>query len=204
MKAFFGKIFLKILGWKINFDLPKEVFEKCVLVASPHTSNWDYPIAISAMAVMKVRMRYTIKKEWMRFPLRLLFGPLGGIGIDRRQKKEGDKRLSMVEAIAQLFEQHEDLCVMVPAEGTRALRTEWKTGFYYIALTAGVPIVLSYLDYEKKLAGIGKVIYPSGDIAKDMGDIMEFYQDKKGKFPEQFSLDQRYWPRKEQPGQGEE
>ena len=198
MKAFIGKLFLKLLGWKIMPGLPPEVFQKCVLVAAPHTSNWDYPIAISAMAVLKVKIRYTIKKEWMRFPLSLLFGPLGGIGIDRRPKKEGDERLSMVDAIVNLFPEHETLCVMVPAEGTRALRKQWKTGFYYIALKAQVPIVLAYLDYAKKEAGIGKVVYPSGNIEADMAEIMAYYQDKNAKFPEKFALDERYWPPRDQ------
>jgi hypothetical protein len=81
---------------------------------------------------------------------------------------------------------------MVTAEGSRSLCRQWKTGFYYVALTASVPIVLAYLDYEKKEAGIGKVIYPSGDIAADMKDIMLFYKDIKAKFPEKFSLDERY------------
>jgi 1-acyl-sn-glycerol-3-phosphate acyltransferase len=194
IRKLLGKMLFKLTGWTLSPEVPKEVFEKCVLIAAPHTSNWDYPYALGAMAMLNVKVRYTIKKEWMRFPFNLIFGPLGGIGIDRSPKEKGQERKGMVEAIADLFPQHEKLCVMVPAEGTRALRKQWKTGFYYIALAAKVPIVLGYLDYEKKVAGIGKAIYPTGDLDKDMREIMEFYKDIKGKHPAQFSLDERYWP----------
>ena len=191
---FLSKVLIKTSGWKINDQVPPEVFEKCVLIAAPHTSNWDYPYALATMRLLGVKIRYTIKKEWMRFPLSLIFGPLGGIGIDRRPKKQGEERKSMVEAIAELFSQHDKLCVIIPAEGTRSLRKEWRTGFYYTALTAKVPIVLGYLDYEKKEAGIGKAIYPTGDLAADMREIMAYYRDIKGCHPELFSLDQRFLP----------
>lgn len=182
------------MGWKIDPNIPDEAFQNCVLIAAPHTSNWDYPLAIAAMASYGIRIRYTIKKEWMKFPKNLIFGPLGGIGIDRTPKKAGEKRRSMVDAIANLFEEGKKLCIMVPAEGSRSLREKWKTGFYHIAKQAGVPIVLGYLDYEKKIGGISKVVHPSDDMEKDMHEIMSFYKDIKGKFPDQFILDKRFYP----------
>ncbi|MCP4442019.1 MAG: acyltransferase [Aureispira sp.] len=194
MKKLLGKLFLKLFGWKFIGEAPPEVHKQCVLIAAPHTTNWDYPFAVATMSALGVKIRYTIKKEWMHFPLRLFFGPMGGIGINRTPKNPGDKRPSMVEAIADLFNEHEKLCIMVPAEGTRSLRKQWKTGFYYIALTANVPIVLGYLDFEKKISGIGKVIYPTGNLEKDMGEIMEFYKDIKGKHPKKFMLDERFYP----------
>jgi len=194
MRKFIGKSFIKLMGWKIDPNLPKEALGNCVLIAAPHTSNWDYPFAIAAMATYGIRIRYTIKKEWMKFPLNLIFGPLGGIGIDRSPKKKGEKRRSMVDSIASLFEEGKNLCVMVPAEGSRSLRDKWKTGFYYIAKQANVPIVLGYLDYEKKIGGIGKVIYPSDNMEKDMHEIMMFFKDMKGRYPEKFVLDKRYYP----------
>lgn len=197
MKKLFGKLFLKIFGWKVEGTVPDEVHQQCVLIAAPHTSNWDYPLAVATMSNLGVKIRYTIKKEWMRFPQRLFFGPMGGIGINRTPKNPGDARPKMVESIAELFKDHEKLCIMVPAEGTRSLRKQWKTGFYYIALAAKVPIVLGYLDFEKKVAGIGKVVYPTGDIQKDMAEIMEFYKDIKGKHPQNFMLDERFYPPKE-------
>jgi 1-acyl-sn-glycerol-3-phosphate acyltransferase len=144
------------------------------------------------MSVLKVRFRFTIKNEWMKSLGGSFFRWMGGIGIDRKPKKEGEERTSMTDAMAELFKENSKLCLMVTAEGSRSLCRQWKTGFYYVALTASVPIVLAYLDYEKKEAGIGKVIYPSGDIAADMKEIMLFYKDIKAKFPEKFSLDERY------------
>ena len=192
MSRLISRFFLWIFGWKINSTMPAEVHEKCVMNCAPHTSNWDFPLAMWVMSVLKVRFRFTIKKEWLKSIGGSFFRWMGGIGIDRKPKKEGEDRKSMTDAMADLFKENSKLCLMVTAEGTRSLCRQWKTGFYYVALTASVPIVLAYLDYEKKEAGIGKVIYPSGDIAADMKEIMLFYKDIKGKFPEKFSVDERY------------
>jgi 1-acyl-sn-glycerol-3-phosphate acyltransferase len=94
--------------------------------------------------------------------------------------------------MAELFEQHQRIAVMVTPEGTRSLRKQWKTGFYYAALKADVPICLGYLDYANKIAGVGPVIYPSGNLETDMRQIMDFYRPIQGKHPELFSLDERY------------
>jgi hypothetical protein len=94
--------------------------------------------------------------------------------------------------MANLFREHEKLAVLVTPEGSRSLRTEWKTGFYHVARLASVPMVLGYLDYQKKEAGIGKIIYPGEDMEKDMKEIMEFYKGINARFPEKFSTDLRY------------
>ena len=91
-----------------------------------------------------------------------------------------------------LFKQNEKLAVMVTPEGTRSLRTKWKTGFYHVAVGAQVPIALGYLDFKNKEAGVGKIILPSGDMQKDMKQIMDFYKNIKGKHPENFSVDLDY------------
>ncbi len=192
MKKQLGSLLLRTFGWKIDPNIPPAAYGKCVMIAAPHTSNWDFPFAVSAMAKLGIDIRYTIKREWMRSPMGWLFWLTGGIAVDRRPKTKGDGRRSMVDAIAKLFEEHEKLCIILEPEGTRSLTRKWKTGFYYIALKAQVPIVLGWLDYEKKLAGIGKAIYPSGDIDKDMREIMDFYKDIKGKNPDKFALDERY------------
>jgi 1-acyl-sn-glycerol-3-phosphate acyltransferase len=197
LKKIIGKIVIKILGWQINEDIPKELFDKCVVIAAPHTSNWDYPLAISSMAALGVNLRYTIKKSWMRFPYKFFFKLMGGIGVDRSPKDGDNKPISLVDAIANLFKAHDKLAVIVQAEGTRSLQKHWKTGFYYIALEAKVPIALGYLDYKHKTSGVGKVIYPTGDINKDMSEIMSFYQDISPKFPEKFALDERFYPSKD-------
>ena len=107
-------------------------------------------------------------------------------------KKPGDPRPSMTEAMVQLFKDHKELAVMVTPEGTRSLRTKWKTGFYHVAADAKVPIGLGYLDYANKVAGVGYMLHPSGDKDKDMREIMAFYKNIKGKHPEKFSIDLDY------------
>jgi len=186
-----AKLFLKLIGWRVQENMPEGI-ERCVMIASPHTSNWDFPIAKAAFILMGIPLKFTIKQSWFKFPFNLIFGPMGGIPINRTPKKPGEERPSTVEAMASLFEEYDKLAVMVTPEGTRSLRTEWKTGFYHVAKLAGVPIGLGFLDYKEKLAGVGKVIYPSDDMEKDLREIMAFYQTITGKHPEKFSVDTRY------------
>ncbi len=186
-----NRFIFKMLGWTIDENVPPEA-NRCVLTAVPHTSNWDFFIVNMAFSILRIPMKFTIKDDWMKFPFNLIIKPLGGIGIDRSPKQAGEKRLSLVEAMANLFKEHEQLAMVVTPEGTRSKATKWKTGFYYTAVTAGVPICLSYCDFSMKKAGIGKVIYPSGDIEKDMREITRFYKDFKGRHPEKFSVDLRY------------
>lgn len=186
-----AKFLLSLSGWRMAPDIPPEV-QRCVIIAAPHTSNWDIWYARLSFFIMDIPLRFTIKKEWMRFPLKHLIKWLGGLPIDRRPRRDTGERPSYVELMATLFEQYGSIAVMVTPEGTRSLRTQWKTGFYYAALKAGVPICLGYLDYANKVAGVGPAILPSGDLEADMRKIMDFYRPIQGKYPQQFSLDERY------------
>lgn len=182
---------LEALGWTFNNKLPKEI-PQCVMIAAPHTSNWDSLYTKLAFIVMDIPVKITIKGSYMNFPFGPFVRALGGIGIDRRPKQEGQERPSMVQAMVELFKEHPRLVMLVTPEGTRSKQTQWKTGFYHVAVQAGVPIALAYMDYTKKETGVGKIIYPTGDMDKDMRDIMAFYKDIQGKFPENFSLDERF------------
>lgn len=191
LRSIFVLLF-KLKGWKLDPNLPKEI-NRCVMTGVPHTSNWDFVFTVASLHMLGVPLRFTIKKEWMKAPFKWLIGPLGAIAIDRSPRGKDQQRPSMVQVMAELFDTHEQLALVVTPEGTRKRRTQWKTGFYHTAVQAGVPIVLAYLDYENKQAGAGKVIYPSGDMDKDMRDIMDYYREAaKPKFPELFSLDERY------------
>ena len=122
----------------------------------------------------------------MFFPMNLILKFFGVIPIDRKKKAGGlSKKNSMVDAMVQLFQEREELVIMITPEGTRKYVPRWKTGFYHVAKRANVPIVLGYLDYKKKHAGIGPVVVPGEDIDKDLDTIMDFYRGVKGKFPEQ-------------------
>lgn len=184
------KVVFKLLGWKLKTEAIVGI-KQSITIAAPHTANMDLPIAKAAFDLMGLPLRFTVKKEWFRFPFKRITGSLGGIAIDRSPKNPGEERPSMVEAMANLFKENPELHIMVTPEGTRALRTEWKTGFWHTAKLANVPILCGYLDYKNKIAGIGKIIYPT-DLEKDMREIMAFYKDITPCHPERFSLDLRY------------
>jgi 1-acyl-sn-glycerol-3-phosphate acyltransferase len=183
-------IFFKLKGWKVQNEVATNI-NRCVILAAPHTSNWDFVYTMATFAILKLPIRFTIKKEWMRFPYSIITKPLGGIAIDRAAKKIGDERISYTKAMVNLFEQNKNLIIIVTPEGTRSKRSTWKTGFYHIAKEAGVPICLGYCDYEKKIAGIGATIIPS-NFEKDMKTIMQFYTGIKGKLPANFSIDTEF------------
>ncbi|WP_171293422.1 1-acyl-sn-glycerol-3-phosphate acyltransferase [Acinetobacter indicus] len=174
---------LGLMGWEIDNHWPLDL-DQCVMIAAPHTSNWD---------ALYARLALKIKESYMKFPFGPFVRAMGGIGIDRRPKAAGEQRPSMVQLMSDLFKQYPKLVMLVTPEGTRAKQQQWKTGFYHVAVTAGVPIALAYMDYAQKKCGVGKIVYPSGDMEKDMAEIMGFYASIAAKFPEQFSVDTRYY-----------
>ena len=183
---------LKLMGWETDNHWPENL-SQCVMIAAPHTSNWDALYARLALKALGVNVRLTIKDSYMQFPLGPFVRAMGGIGIDRRPKQAGEPRPSMVQVMTDLFKQHPELVMLVTPEGTRARQEQWKTGFYYVAVNAGVPIALAYMDYKQKKAGVGKIIHPTGDFEEDMAEIMDFYAGIQAKFPKEFSVDQRYY-----------
>lgn len=189
MIYFIAKIIYFFTGWKLNNQMPPDL-KKCVMIASPHTSNWDIFYARIAFLLMHIPVKFTVKIEWLRFPFKWFMVKVGAIGIDRSPKTGNTDRKSMVEAMADLFHEKNELVIMITPEGTRSLSKKWKTGFYYVAKSAKVPIALGYLDYKNKVAGVGKVIYPSNDFKKDMQEIMLFYKDIPARYPEKFSVDE--------------
>ncbi|WP_347159284.1 1-acyl-sn-glycerol-3-phosphate acyltransferase [Pontibacter chitinilyticus] len=174
-----AKLIFKARGWTLQGTLTPDN-RRCVMVAAPHTSNWDFIYARAAFYLMDAPIRFTIKKEFMGFPFGGLLKRMGALPIDR------SKNTRMVDAMIRIFKERpgEDMCVMVTPEGTRKYQPRWRKGFYYVAQGAGVPIVLGYLDYAKKEAGIGPTIYPTGDVEADIEEIKSFYRTKTGKVPE--------------------
>ncbi len=183
---------LNLMGWQIDNHWDLNI-DQCVMIAAPHTSNWDALYARLALKALGVNVRITIKDSYMKFPFGPFVRAMGGIGINRRPKQDGEARQSMVELMADLFKHHPKLVMLVTPEGTRAKQEKWKTGFYHVAMQAGVPIALAYMDYAQKKTGVGKIVYPTGDYEKDMAEIMGFYAQIHAKFPEKFSVDTRYY-----------
>jgi 1-acyl-sn-glycerol-3-phosphate acyltransferase len=182
MGKLLARLFFKISGWTIATSFPANV-KKGVIVAAPHTSNWDFIYARLALYLLNVPVKYTIKKEWLQTPVAGWFlKKAGGIGIDRGKDKKG-KKTGMTEQMTKIMQQNEHIFLIVTPEGTRSYAEKWKTGFYYIALNAQVPILLGFLNYQLKQAGIGPVIFPSGNMDADIETIKQFYRPIPGKFP---------------------
>ena len=188
----FVKFIFWCFGWTIDFNIPKEA-QRSVMIAAPHTSNWDALWTRLAFFVLQIPVKIAIKDYWTKFPMGILIKPMGGLGINRAPKDPNKPRKSQVEQMADFFEKYERIALVIAPEGSRSLRTEWKMGFYFVAKKANVPITFGYLDYAKKLAGVGGPVYPSDDMEADLQQIMDFYKNIKGKYPEYFSVDQRYW-----------
>jgi 1-acyl-sn-glycerol-3-phosphate acyltransferase len=178
----------KASGWTFKDDLPKDL-RSFIFLGAPHTSNHDFMPAMAVSKLMNRNTKFVIKNDWMKFPMNLVMGPAGGIGLDRKKLKEG--AASNTDAMAQLFKEYPDLVLMIAPEGTRGPNTSWKTGFYYIAQKANVPIVCGFADFKTKTAGCGPVIYPT-DFEKDMTQIMDFYRSIEGREPDNFKLDSRF------------
>ena len=171
MKKLFSKLFLKVTGWKLVGEVPKEV-KKAVMVCAPHTSNWDFPFALASFNITGLKVNYFIKKSWFFFPISFFFKATGGVPVDR-SKNDG-----LVDSMTLLLKETDEMIVVVPAEGTRSWVPKWKTGFYHIAKGADVPLIMGFVDAKKKEVGFGPLFELSGDFKKDMTQIQDFFKDK--------------------------
>lgn len=183
------QIIVKITGWKYVNKIPADI-GPYVMVGAPHTSNYDFIPAMGVAYHLRPNAKFVIKSDWLKFPMGSIFKALGAIGVNRELIKQG-KVESSTDLFADLFKEHQNLVLMISPEGTRSPVEDWKSGFYYIAQKAGVPIVLGYADYAKKEFGLGMVIYPS-EFESDMKKIADFYRDVQGCNPSNFKLDKRF------------
>ena len=166
---------LKISGWRTHVIRPHK--SSYVLIGAPHTTNWDFLLALVLIIVEGIPMRIMGKDTLFRWPLGVFMRAIGAIPVNRRE------RTSMVDQVVEKFSQDPELVIAIAPEGTRSKVHHWRSGFYYIALKAQVPIVMGYLDFGTKTVGIGPSIKPTGDINADFEVIRDFYKDKKGKYP---------------------
>lgn len=175
LKRWIGQSFLRVAGWKVVGERPR--IDRYVIIAAPHTSNWDMPFMLAFAFVYDIPVRWMGKHTLFEEPYKKFFEWLGGIPIVRH--RPGGIVAQMVEQ----FEDNESLVLMVPAEGTRSHVDYWKSGFYHIACGADVPVVLSFLDFGKKEGGIGPTLKMTGDVSADMDKIRAFYAGKQGLRP---------------------
>ena len=180
LKQWIGKAFLRVAGWKTEGERPAA--DRYVIIAAPHTSNWDMPFMLAMAFVYDIPVRWMGKHTLFKAPFASFFKRLGGIPIVRHRPG------GVVGQMVEHFENNDSLVLMVPAEGTRSHVDYWKSGFYHIARGADVPVVLSYLDVSKKVGGVGPALALTGDFGADMDKIREFYSGMQGFRPENIGV----------------
>lgn len=180
MKSIIGKLILKMFGWKSNY--PNEFkTHKSVMIAAPHTSNWDFVFALAVFWEQKIPVMFFIKDAMTKGFHGWFFKMLGAIGVDRSKKG------NLVQFAVDTLNSREEIVLLVPAEGTRSRVEKWKTGFYHIAQQTNLPVALGYLDYKNKIAGVGNLIQLSGKFEEDMQKIQDFYSEIPAKYPELYN-----------------
>jgi len=178
MVKFLARCYLKLTGWKAEGEKPTA--PRFVLIAAPHTSNWDFVYLLAFSVIFDMKISWMGKHILFRPPMGWFMRRLGGIPIVRHRSGQ------LVSQMARSFEESKARILVVPAEGTRRYVAHWKSGFYHIARMAKVPIVMGYLDYTRRRGGFGAALDVTEDLRRDMDEIRHFYSDKMGKYPEKF------------------
>ena len=180
MQSFFRFLLYRLMGWSVELCEPLPA--KYIIALAPHTSNWDFVMGQLFSRAEGFRCQFLMKKEWFRGPLGRYFRHVGGIPVER------SRHTSMTDQLAKIAMESDTFSLCITPEGTRKPTSEWKRGFYYIALKAQLPILLFGLDYAQRRIVFRKVVIPNGDVEQQMAEIKEYYKDFKGKYPENFIL----------------
>lgn len=188
-----SRFLLKLAGWRVEAKLPAT--PKYVIVGAFHTTNWDFVLALLITWAMGIHIHWVGKDSLFRGPMGWVMRRLGGIPVDRRS------RHNYVQQMVDIFAARDELILTIAPEGTRDKTPYWRTGFYYVALGAQVPVALGYVDYKRRIGGIGGSFMPTGDIQADMEVIRSFFADKTPKYPEKAGAIVLR-PAAETPGQG--
>jgi len=167
------------MGWTLKGSFPYHL-KKCVVIVGPHTSSWDFIIGLAFRSKLRLtNAKYLGKAELFKGPFGFIFRKLGGFPVERTEHH------NMVDEVVQLFNSQASFVLVLSPEGTRKKVERLRTGFYHIAKKAGVPIVMTGLNFAKKQASLSEPFYPTDNEAADFQHIYEFYQNIKGKVPEQ-------------------
>ncbi len=170
-----ARYILRSTGWQTEIISP--LTSHYLMIGAPHTSNWDFFIMLLLMAAENIPVRWLGKDSLFRWPLGIFMRSMGAIPVNRRENT------NLVDQIAAKFEEYDEIIIGLAPEGTRSKTAHWRTGFYYIALKAEVPIVMAYIDYQNKICGLGPSLKPTGDIQADFEIIQDFYAGIIGKHP---------------------
>lgn len=169
-------IYFKVLGWKLNGKFPQ--VDQCVVIVVPHTHWLDFFMGLLVRKVVNQEINYIGKKSLFKPPFGWFFRWTGGAPVDR------SKNSNTVDSIAKIFQERKVFRFALAPEGTRKKVDKLKTGFYHIATTAHVPIVMVAFDFGKKEVKISEAFYPTDSMAKDFEKIHDFYKGVVGKVPE--------------------
>lgn len=180
IKRVLSKFIFFIFGWKTEYNMDPSI-KKCVMIAAPHTSNWDLIFALATYWKYGVKAKFFIKDMYTKGLHGYFFKKLGAIGVTRGKKN------NLVDFAVKLFHEKEELILLVPAEATRKRVPKWKKGFYVISKQANVPVALGFLDYKRKVAGVGGYVHLTDDYNADMQKIQDFYKNISAKFPENYN-----------------
>lgn len=172
-------IYYKLFNWGFQGTFDPNI-EKCVFIVAPHTSWWDFSLGILTRNVLGIQINFVGKKELFKPPFGWYFRWMGGVPVDRVTKEK------KVQAIADIFETKKVFRLALSPEGTRQKAERWRTGFYYIAEAAKVPIIMVAFDYGKKLTIFSEPFMPTGNFLEDLPRMEKFYENVQGKYPTQF------------------
>lgn len=170
------------MGWKTDVTVPHH--DKCIICVAPHTSNWDFIIAQLYYRSIGRRAGFLMKKEWFFWPLGAIFRSMGGIPVER------SRHTSLTDQLADRARRADHFELAVTPEGTRSLTTTWKRGFYFIALKAELPVMLYVIDYKNKTIRCTRTLRPTGDVDRDMREIMDYYRPYAGRRPGRFAVEE--------------
>ncbi len=171
-------LIFKLLGWKITGDFPRQL-KKYIIAVAPHTSNWDFPLGVMARSILRIqKARFLGKHSLFKPPFGWFFRALGGYPVDRSSSHD------VVQQVVGVFNAHDEFVLALAPEGTRKKVEKLRTGFYYIAKGANIPIVPVGFDFATKQVVIGQPMMPTDDFNRDMNALLQFYKRMKGKNPE--------------------
>ena len=177
MKSKIAYWILNLFGWSIVGETNIPGVKKYIVVVVPHTSNWDFPLGILTRNARQIDIRFFAKASLFKWPFGGLFKAMGGYPVDR------SGNVGMVDALAQIFIDNDELYSAIAPEGTRAKVDKLKTGFWYVAKKAEIPMLPASFDYPTKRIIFGDLVYPSNDIEADLQVLYKFYKGKHGKIP---------------------
>ncbi|MCA9943221.1 MAG: lysophospholipid acyltransferase family protein [Anaerolineales bacterium] len=170
--------FFKVTGWRVAGSLPN--LPKMIVIGAPHTTNWDFPLAMTLIFYLGVRLNWMAKKEFFVKPISYLWDWLGGVPVDRKAAS------GMVGQTVEVIQQRAKIVLAIAPEGTRSKVVRWRTGFYHIAHNANIPIVPVLVDYGRKTLTITEPFTPTGDVDADLPLLQARYQGITGKNKDQF------------------